>query len=175
MKLPARLAACVVATAAVAVFAAPAGAATEVVSGTTTGTLALANGTGATFLTNFTPGGTATASGSLTATDTSPSWTLSVKDAAATNAGHMAAAASGCTGSDASLTNALQTHVTSALGGVTSAGPVSISGTNQTVASATAQALAASVLTTAYTQVIPSTQVMVTGCAYSLTATYTLA
>lgn len=168
-----RLAACVAVVAAGGILAAPAGAATELVTGTTAGTLALANGTGA-VLSPFGPGVTGTGSGSLVATDTSPSWTLSVKDAAASNAGHMAAAGTGCTGSDPSLTNALSVGISSLLGGVNATAPVSISGTNQTVASATNQLLAANALTTNYSQDIPSTQVMVTGCVYSLTATYTL-
>jgi len=147
---------------------------TELVQGTTLASLSLSAGTGASFSTGFTTGGTATSSGALTATDTSLSWTLQVKDTASSNPGHMAAAASGCSGSDASLANPLSVQVTSPLGGVTSAGSVSISGTNQTVASATSQLLAANVFTTNYTQVIPSTEVLRTGCVYSLTATYTL-
>jgi hypothetical protein len=142
--------------------------------GTAVATISLSNGTGAALTTNFNPGGTATASGALTATDTSPSWTLSVKDAAASNPGHMAAGAVGCGGSAPSLTNALQVQVTSALPGAVSAGTISITGTDQTVASATNQLLATSVMTTNYTQVIPASQVMRTGCVYSLTATYTL-
>jgi hypothetical protein len=146
----------------------------ESVSGTTLSALSLTAGTGAVFATNFSPGNTAAATGALTATDTNASWTLQVQDTASSNAGKMKAAATGCTGSDANLANALQTKVTSLLGGVTSNGFVSISGTNQTVASATAQPLAANVLTTNYQQVIPSSEVMLTGCVYSLTATYTL-
>src|SRR5437763_283278 len=103
---------------------------TEQVTGTTLATLSLSAGTGGVFTTNFNPGGTATATGAETATDTSPSWTLTVKDAAASNAGHMAAGATGCSGSDGSLANALSVSVTSALRGVTSAGGVSISGTD---------------------------------------------
>ena len=147
----------------------------RLVQGTALALISISNGTGATFATNFTPGGTATASGALIATDTSPSWTLTVKDAATPSPGHMTAAASGCAGSDSSLTNALKVQVTSALPGVTSAGAVSISGTDQTAASASNQLLPAStVLTTNYTQAIPASQVMRTGCVYSLTATYTL-
>src|SRR5947209_853417 len=131
------------ATAAVlAVLAFPGGSAlaassTESVQGTALSTISLSAGTGATFLTNFNPGGTATASGALTAVDTNPSWTLAVKDSATTDPGHMGAGATGCTGSDAFLTNPLKVSVTSPLGGVTSAGSVAISGADQTVASAT--------------------------------------
>ena len=167
---------CVVALAAVAAEAAPALAASsgENVSGTTLSELSLTAGTGALFTTNFSPGNTATATGALTATDTNSSWTLQVQDTASSNAGKMKAAATGCTGSSAAIANPLAVNVTSPLGGVTSAGSVSISGTNQTVASASAQPLAANVLTTNYSQTIPSSEVMLTGCVYSLTATYTL-
>jgi hypothetical protein len=158
-------------------FAAPSALAVSVgesVSGTTLSALSLTAGTGAVFATNFSPGNTATGAGALTATSTNTSWTLQVKDGASSNAGKLAAAATGCTGSDANLANPLQISVTSPLGGVTSAGTVSISGTNQTVASATNQLLAANVLTTNYSQTIPASEVMLTGCVYSLTATYTL-
>jgi hypothetical protein len=57
---------------------------------------------------------------------------------------------------------------------VTSAGPVSISGSSQTVASSTSQPLAASLLTANYSQSIGSAETLLTGCVYSLTATYTL-
>jgi hypothetical protein len=157
-----------------AAFSSSAMAAGEAVSGTTTGSLSLAAGTGAVFASNFTPGGTATQTGVLTATDTSPSWTLQVKDGAASNAGHMQAAAVGCTGSDAALTNALTVNVTSVLSGVTSNGVTTIAGTNATVASATSALLAANVFTTSYSQSIPATQIMLAGCVYSLTGTYTL-
>jgi hypothetical protein len=164
------------ATLALGAFAAPAMAITagEAVSGTTATSLALTAGTGAVFATNFQPSATATQSGALTATDTNPSWTLQVQDNAATNPGKLQAAATGCTGSDAVLANALTVTVSSGLGGVVSAGSKTISGTAQTVASATSQLLAANVLTTAYSQVIPATEVMKSGCLYSLTSTYTL-
>ncbi len=171
-----RLAAALTVLAGMGLFASPALAVSvgENVTGTTLGSLSLTAGTGAVFATNFSPGNTATASGALTATDTNSSWTLQVKDTASSNAGKMAAAAVGCSGSDANLANPLQVTVSSPLGGVTSAGAVSISGTNQTAASATSQLLAANVLTTNYSQTIPSSEVMLTGCVYSLTATYTL-
>jgi len=158
---------------ALSTFASPALAvgAGELVSGTTLGTLAL-TGTSATFGTNFDPGGTATANGLLTATNTAASSTLTVGDAG-TGAGHMVKAASGCTGSDAQLTNALTTNVTGT--GVTSAGVKSIPASASPVTVATASApIAAAALTTAYSQSIPTSQVMLTGCVYTLTATYTL-
>jgi hypothetical protein len=150
--------------------------ANENVSGTVSSFLALTASVGATFATNFSPGNTASTTGSLTATDTNPGWTLQVADtnSAGGNQGHMLAGASGCTGSDASLASPLSVAVTSPLGGVISTGAQALSGTSTTVASATAQLLAASLLTTSYSQVIPATEIMRSGCTYSLTATYTL-
>jgi hypothetical protein len=159
-----------------AAFAAPAMAAAtagEAVSGTTLSTLTLA-ATGAVFTTNFNPGGTALTTGALTATDTSGTWTLQAEDLASSNAGKMQSSGGTCTGSDAVLTNALTISITSPLGGVTPSSAITLSGSNQTVATGSGALLAASVLTTHYSQVIPSAQVMATGCIYSLTTTYTL-
>jgi hypothetical protein len=148
--------------------------ATQQVSGTSLGLLSLAAALPATFTTGFQAGSTATTTGLLTATDTSPSFSLTVQDNATGTPGHMVAAASGCTGSAASLGNPLSVNVSSLLGGVTSAGPISVSGTAQTVASATNQLLAATVFTANYSQTIAASEVLRTGCVYSLTATYTL-
>lgn|GEM_PF-3128711 len=157
---------------AVGAFAAPAQAADQLVTGTTQGVLALTAGTAPLFTTNFQPGGTATANGTMTATNTAASSTLAVIDNAVTTAGKMdAATGATCTGSDASLTNALTTGVTGS--GVTTSGVKTLSGTGQTVATAAAP-ISAVVLTAAYSQVIPSAQLMLTGCVYTLTATYTL-
>ncbi|MDX6641956.1 MAG: hypothetical protein QOF12_2967 [Solirubrobacteraceae bacterium] len=171
-----RLPLAVLATA--AALAIPAGSAMaantpEQLSGVTLGTLAIAAGTGAVFTSNFAPGGVATQTGALTATDTSPSWSLKARDAG-TGAGHMVAAATGCTGSDSQLTNATQVSITSPLGGVTPDAAISLSGTDQPVASATSQLLAANVLVTHYSVTIPTAQQMLTGCAYSQNVTYTL-
>jgi hypothetical protein len=145
----------------------------QAVSGTSLGVLAIL-ATPTTFTTGFQAGSTATTTGLLTLTDTNPSWSLSVSDSAAGTPGHMVAAASGCSGSEPSLQNPLTVDVTSLLGGATSAGPVSISGSPQTVNSATNQLLAANVFTTNYSQTINSTENLLAGCVYSLTATYTL-
>jgi hypothetical protein len=144
----------------------------EIVSGTTLGTLAL-TGSFATFTTGFEPGGTATATGLLTATDTNGSATLTVGDSG-TGVGHMIkATGSTCTGSDAQLANALTTNVTGT--GFTSAGAKAIPIASSPVTVATAAApIALDLLLTTYTQVIPGSEVMLTGCVYSLTATYTL-
>jgi hypothetical protein len=101
------------------------------------------------------------------------SWTLQAKDAG-TGAGKMVAGATGCTGSDTTLANPLQISVTSSATGFHSAGAITLSGTNQTVASSTTNGLTAAALTTNYTQVIPGTEVMLKGCVYSITVTYTL-
>jgi hypothetical protein len=147
----------------------------DTVTGTTLGTLSLTVGTGATFGTNLAPGATPTAVGALTATSTNPSWTLSVKDNAATGTpGTMDAAAAGCDNSVAELPNATNVTVTSALPGVTSAGQKAISGASQTVASASSQLLAANLFTTNYSVAIPASTALTAGCVYSMTATYTL-
>jgi hypothetical protein len=172
-----RFVAALISVAAMGLFAAPAFAIStgETVTGTSLSELSLTAGTGAVLATNFSPGNTASSTGALTATDTSNSWTLQVKDTASSNAGKMQAVGGPtCTGSDAVLTNPLTVSVTSLLPGVNSAGTVSLSGTNQTVASASNQLLAANLFTTNYSQVIPSGQVMLAGCVYTLTSTYTL-
>jgi hypothetical protein len=147
---------------------------TQQVSGTSLGVLAIAAGLPAAFTTGFQSGSTATTTGLITVTDTSPSWSLAVQDAATGTPGHMVAAATGCSGSESSLSNPLSVNLTSLLGGVTSTGPTSISGTSQTVASATNQLLAATIFTANYSQTIGAAEVLHTGCVYSLTATYTL-
>lgn len=168
-----RLAGFLVAGAAVAMgtFAGPAQAAEQLVTGTTQGVLALTAGTAPLFTTGFQPGGTATANGTMTATNTAALSTLTVVDSAATTPGNMDATGATCTGSDTSLTNALTTGVTGT--GVTTSGVKTLSETAQTVATAAAP-ISAAVLTAAYSQAIPAAQLMLTGCVYTLTATYTL-
>jgi hypothetical protein len=151
-------------------------AADQTVAGTTLGTLSLSVNTPAAFGSTLSPGTTATGTGGLLATSTNPSWTLSAKDAAATTPGKMDSAGGPlCTGSESSLQSAVSVTIS---GGGTSAGPVTLSGVDQKVASAGGSVptapLAAAVLTTGYSQAIASTEVLTTGCVYSLTATYTL-
>jgi hypothetical protein len=121
----------------------------------------------------FEPAANATATGSLTATDSNLAWTLQAEDQGS-GAGKMVASASGCPGSDATLANPLQLSVSSTLSGVNGAGTISLSGANQTVASSSTTALASTVLTASYTQVIPATEHMALGCVYTITVTYTL-
>ena len=121
----------------------------------------------------FAPGKTATGTGSVTATDDTPSWTLQDQDHGS-GGGKRLAAATGCARSDAILANPLQVSVTSPLPGVTSAGQISLGSANKTVATGTGQVLTGAVLTTNYTQVIPLSEAMLTGCVYAITVTYTL-
>lgn len=153
---------------------ASAASASQVVSGTSLGVLAILATPATPFTTGFEPGSTATTTGLLTLTDTNPSWTLSVSDEAGADPGHMAAAASGCSGSVPALVSPLAVEVTSVLPGATSAGTVDISGSPQTVSSASDQLLSANVFTTDYAQTIGSGEALLAGCVYSLTATYTL-
>lgn len=136
------------------------------------GQLVLTPGSGSA-LAPFEPDKTASGMGSLTATDDSPSWTLQAQDQGS-GAGKMVAGATGCAGSEPVLADPLQVSVTSPLSGVTSAGTISLSANNQTVATGSDQPLAAAAFTTQYTQVIASTEVLLTGCVYTVTVTYTL-
>jgi hypothetical protein len=163
--------------AAAAFAASPAGGATatQLVSGTTLGVIGITAATPAVFGTTLSPGSTANSTlGTLTLVDTSPSWTLTAKDSG-TGAGHMIAAAVGCGSSPAQLTNALSLSVAPVIpnGSITTA-TKSLSATDQTVASATAVPLAATVLNTNYAQTVDSNEPIQAGCLYSLTTTYTL-
>jgi hypothetical protein len=156
----------------------------QLVSGTTLGTLAISVDTPAAFVSNFNPDNVslanpngATATGAIIATSTNPTWVMSAQDQAATTPGYMDAAATGCSNSDSDLDNPVKVKVDAGLLGGRSAGVKALSGTSQTVASATGLLplpLAADVLTTTYTQAIPASQRMETGCVYSLTTTFTL-
>lgn len=178
MKSLMRAAAAASAIGGVAAFAAPAGAVTvpQTVTGTAASQLTLTAGTPAAF-TSFQAGSTGTSAGVLTATDTSPTWTLTVQDLA--NDGHMqAATGSTCAGSETELANPLQVTVGGLpASGATSAGQVPIPGktaTATTAASATNALLAATALTTTYSQAIGSSENLLAGCVYTLNATYTL-
>lgn len=153
---------------------ASAASSSQVVSGTSLGLLAILATPAAAFTSGFQPGSTAATTGLITLTDTNPSWTLSVHDEATGDPGHMNAAGAGCSGSVAALSSPLSVNVTSLLPGATSAGSVNISGSPQTVSSASSQLLAANVFTANYSQAINSGEALLTGCVYSLTATYTL-
>lgn len=126
-------------------------------------------------LSNFTPGQTASGNGTMTVTNgLGASWSLQAQDQGS-GAGHMSALPTGCTGSDATLRNAVQVNVTSTAGGVSVTGAISLSATGQTVATAANQASAAAAsLSAGYTQVIPLSEMMLTGCVYTITVTYTV-
>jgi hypothetical protein len=123
-------------------------------------------------LSPFGVGQTATGSSFLTATDPSGTWTLQAQDQGA-GAGQMVASPTGCTNSSTPLTNPLQVSVSNAPSGV-STSAINLSAANQTVASATSTPLTAATLTTNYTQVIAANQVLLTGCVYTITVTYSL-
>jgi hypothetical protein len=126
-------------------------------------------------LSNFGQGQTATGSGAITVTNgTGSNWTLQAQDEGS-GAGRMTAAPAGCTGSDAMLQNPLQVAISTGATGVSPAGTLTLSGSPQTVATATGQApLAVASLSAAYTQVIPRSEALLGGCVYGLTVTYTL-
>jgi hypothetical protein len=158
----------VAATAALAGSASAATTGDQAVAGTTLSTLSLGVSTPAVPLTNFSPGSIATGTGAVVVTSTNP-WTLKAADSAG-HAGHLAAAALGCTGSEASTANPLSVTTTGLLGSSSSAGAVSLSGTAQNVATGSF----ADTLTNAYSLVLGNTETMLTGCAYSTTITYTV-
>lgn len=125
-------------------------------------------------LSNLATGSTATGSATLTASDGSGSWTLQAQDLGS-GAGDMVASTSGCTGSPPQLANPLQISVSTSLSGVTVAPPISLSATAQTLGSATsAPMLSPTTFTANYTQVVPATQALLTGCTYTISVTYTL-
>jgi hypothetical protein len=124
-------------------------------------------------LSSLSDGSTATGSGTLLITDSSGSWTLQAEDQGA-GAGHMTAAVIGCSGSDAELIDPLKVSVSSSVTGVTDEPAISLSGTNQTLATATSAPLTGASFTTSFTQVIPPGELLRSACGYSLTVTYTL-
>lgn len=123
-------------------------------------------------LSPFSTGQTGTGQSSLTATDTSGSWTLQAADQGA-GAGAMVASPTGCTNSAPQLAKPLQVSISTGLSGVSTT-TINLSASNQIVASASSVPLTAAVLTTNYTQVIPADQALLTGCVYTISVTYTL-
>jgi hypothetical protein len=154
--------------------AALASSAGQNVSGLTLETLSLSVPTPVA-LSGLQPGSTSTGTGSMLVLSTKGSWALSVQDNAAGTPGHMVAAGVGCSGSESSLVSPLTVNVTgtAVFGSVNSSGAVAVSGSAQSVASGTG-VLGTAVLTTSYSQSVASSESLLTGCSYSLTATYTL-
>ena len=130
-------------------------------------------GTGAP-LSSFELGQASTGSGTLsvTATAGTTGWTLQAQDGSGD--GSMVAAPTGCAGSDATLSDPIQLAVSSSTTGVVSTGTIALSSSAQTVATASGlPALSDVDLTANYTQQIPATERLLTGCAYSITVTFT--
>jgi hypothetical protein len=151
------------------------------VTGTTTSSIGLSAPTTAAFGVSLSPGSTVDSTGgTVTAVDTSPSWTITVKDGAASGAnGKMDASTPGvgsCLHSPNELTNALSVSVVPAVTNNAIASTTrTLSSVDQAVASATAVPLAANVFTTTFTQAVGSTEALQAGCIYTMTATYTIA
>jgi hypothetical protein len=162
----------VAALAGISAGSASAATTTQLVSGTTLSTLALA-ATPVVLDSGFSPGQTATNSvaGTVTVTSTG-GWTLTASDGS--NNGHLQSSAgpactSGGVTSESQTVN--QLHVTSAgtLGGTTGSSNVAISNLGPTIATGTL----ADTLSQTFSLVLGSTESLLTGCAYTDTITYT--
>jgi hypothetical protein len=120
-------------------------------------------------LTPFAPGSTGTTSGALTVVSLTP-WTIQVADQSGSAApGHLIRSAS-CSQGAASLAQPLAITATPAPGTGTSSGQKTLSSATQSVATGPA---GTSVVTTAYSQTIGTSEVLLKDCAYSVTVTYT--
>jgi hypothetical protein len=122
-------------------------------------------------LTPFHPGTTGIATSALTVTGLL-GWTLQVADTngASPAKGHLLqGTGASCSLGEANLANPLT--VTASGSGVTSNGPVSLSATNQTVA--TGNTFLAGGINISYSQAIAATEMLESGCLYSVTVTYT--
>jgi hypothetical protein len=164
-----------VAAGALAVFAPGALADTNVVTGTTTGSLSVSVGTPTTVLSNLTAGATATnatpAAMTILAT---AGWTLTVRDAnfgTSTSPGHLFAATPGtgsCSGSEDSLASPLAFTGSAAVGSTVSGSSGTVGSSVATVATGTGSQVA----NVAYSQTIGNTEQLRTGCVYTLTNEY---
>jgi hypothetical protein len=177
MKSRRKLLAVGAALTAFAVPAASAHALDQTVTGVAADSIALSVPTAAVFGSVFTPGATPSSTGgTVTAVSTDPSWTLSAAETGGDGKMARTIATGVCANSAATLTNALGLTVAPLVSdaSITSTART-LSGADQIVAQASAVPLAATVFTTTFTQSIPSTEILQTGCTYSLTTTYTLA
>lgn len=165
-----------------AALSSPAGAmaATDTLTQTTTGVaaseIALSVPVAAVFGTVFKPGANVSSTGgTVTAVSTNPNWTLSAAESGGD--GKMSKSATpACTNSAADLANAASIAVVPAVANAAIASTTrTLSGTPQVVASATAVPLATTVFNTTFSQSIGATELLATGCTYTLTTTYTLA
>jgi hypothetical protein len=163
--------------AALAAFTGSASAATsgsQLVTGTTLGTLALGvPATPAVLDHGFTPGSTATNTtpAALLVTATG-NWTLTVDDSA--NNGHLVAAALGCTGSEASTAHQLQVQTAGGTSATNSASPVTVAAPVGGVGATAATGSLANALTASYSLLIDPVEQMLTGCVYSTTVNWTV-
>jgi hypothetical protein len=163
--------------AALAAFAGPASAATtgsQVVAGTTLGTLALGvPATPAVLDTNFNPGFTATNAtpAALLVTSTG-AWTLTVDDAA--NNGHLKAAALGCATSEAQTSHQLAVQTAGGTSATNVASPVTVAAPVAGLGAQVANGTLANALTASYSLLIDPIEQMQTGCAYTTTVNWTV-
>jgi hypothetical protein len=163
-----------------ALAAAPAAQAdvlTQTVTGAAADSIALSVPVAAVFGTAFTPGTTVhTTAGAVTAVSTNPSWTLNAKEASGDGKMSRTITTGVCANSTDILTNAPTLTVTPVIANasITSTAQ-SLTGSDKLVAAATAVPLAATVFTTDYAQTLPASEILATGCTYSMTTTYTLA
>lgn len=132
---------------------------TSPVSGTVGSELTLSVTDAAALSPAFTHSGASTSSSAIEVTSTSSTWTLSIKDAAETNAGHLTKDGLGV----AALVNALQWN--------RDAGAFAdLSGTDATVKTSASY----DTMTVGFSQTLGATEDVVAGDSYSVDATYTL-
>lgn len=141
------------------------------VTGTVAGSLAINASTPAAFA-NLQPGQPASSvGGTVTVLSTSPSWTLSAKGA---NAGHLTQTGGTCTDSVATLANPLGLALSNPVGAGVNVATITLSGSDQTVASATAQPVPVTSFPTTFSQSVLGSETLAAGCIYGTTVTYTL-
>lgn len=159
----------------------------QTVTGAATDSIALSVPVAAVFGSTFVPGATVSSTGgAVTAVSTDPSWTLSAAETSTVDGGGATVLGDGkmarsvstgaCATSTAVLTNAptLTAAPAVANGSITSIAR-SLTGSAQVVAQATAVPLASTVFNTTFQQVLPSNELLSTGCTYTMSTTYTLA
>jgi hypothetical protein len=149
----------------------------QTVTGIAADSIALSVPVAAVFGTTFSPGATVNSTlGAITAVSTNPNWTLSAAETGGDGKMARSIADGVCATSTPTLTNAAGITVTPVVpnASITSTART-LSGSNQVVAAASAVPLAATVFSTTYSQVLPASEILATGCTYTMTTTYTLA
>ena len=119
-------------------------------------------------MTNFAPGNTATASGSLVVSGVLSPWTLKASDSV--NAGHLVSSGATCAGSETQTVNPLSLSASGLLPTTNSAGTITVGTSPQTVANGSA----ADTVNVSYSLVIDRTEIMRAGCVFSTTVTFTV-